>query len=161
MRVADILKSKRSYLRTVHPETRLSDCVIEMAECDLGSLVVLEDDRLVGLLTFREVIRVLARRQRELRLGPTPPVSELLVQDVMERSPIWATPEVELQDLRSMMIHHHQRYLPILDSGSLVGIVSFHDVARAVYEEQVFENRLLKAYIQDWPCDTVAARPVN
>lgn len=156
MRVADILRSKAAPLRTVHPDTPLSDCVIEMAEKDLGSLVVMDGEKLVGLLTFREVIQVLAKRQRELRCGPTPPVAELAVSAVMDGNPITATPDVELQALRALMIHHHQRYLPILDDGRLVGIVSFHDVARAVYDEQTFENSMLKAYIQDWP-ETVQA----
>ncbi|MEF7613828.1 CBS domain-containing protein [Aquincola sp. MAHUQ-54] len=155
MQVTDILSSKQGALRTVHPETPLSACVIQMADEDLGSLLVVDDHaRLVGLLTFREVIRTLAQRQKELRRGPTPPVAELRVSEVMERAPISATPDMELQPLRAMMIRHHQRYLPVLDGGRLVGVVSFHDIAKSVYEEQQFENRMLKAYIQDWPAET-------
>lgn len=83
MQVANILKNKGGAVRTVHPDTPLSDCVIQMEE-DLGSLVVFDaDGRLAGLLTFR--------------------------------------------------------------------VVSFHDVARSVYEEQQFENHMLKACIGDWP----------
>ena len=153
MKVSDILKSKGDQLHTVSPETLLSDCVIEMADLDMGSLVVMDDERLVGVLTFREVIRVLAQRQKELRCGPTPPVAELRVGDVMERNPIYATPDMALQDLRAMMIHHHQRYLPVLQHEILVGVISFHDIAKSVYEEQRFENKMLRAYIQDWPVE--------
>jgi CBS domain-containing protein len=156
MRVADILKSKTAPVRTVHPDAPLSECVIEMAEKDLGSLVVVDGVRVVGLLTFREVIRILAKRQRELRNGPTPPVAELTVSAVMERHPITATPDVELHELRALMIRHHQRYLPIVEGDRLKGIVSFHDVARTVYEEQLFENSMLKAYIRDWPVEARA-----
>lgn len=155
MQVENILKTKGGILRTVRRDTPLSDCVIQMADEDLGSLVVVEGgragDRLVGLLTFREVIRVLARRQKELRSGPTPPVAELRVEDVMNREPLTVTPDVDLQQLRAMMIRHHQRYMPVLDGDRLVGVVSFHDVARSVYDEQLFENSMLKAYIRDWP----------
>lgn len=152
MQVADILEHKGDALRTVHPDTPLSDCVIQMSDEDLGSLLVVDDSaRLVGLLTFREVIRVLAQRQKELRRGPTPPVAELDVSRVMEKAPITTTPDTELHDLRALMIRHHQRYMPVVDGERLIGVVSFHDVAKSVYEEQRFENRMLKAYIQDWP----------
>ena len=52
-----------------------------------------------------------------------------------------------------MMIETHTRYVPVMDGDTLMGIVSFHDVARAVLEEQSFENRMLKAYIRDWPAE--------
>lgn len=151
MKVSDILRSRTRAPFTVHPETPLSQCVISMADEDLGSLVVMDGDRLAGLLTFREVIQVLAQRQKELRKGPTPPVAELRVRDVMNPTPLCTTPDVELHDLRALMIRQHQRYLPVLEDGALIGVLSFHDVARSVFEEQAFENRMLKSYIGDWP----------
>jgi CBS domain-containing protein len=50
-----------------------------------------------------------------------------------------------------MMLEHHVRYLPVMESRALMGVISFYDVAKAVVEEQGFENRMLKAYIRDWP----------
>ena len=52
-------------------------------------------------------------------------------------------------DLRRSMLERHARYVPVLDGTTLQGVVSFHDVAKAVYEEQSFENRMLKGYISD------------
>ena len=49
------------------------------------------------------------------------------------------------------MLERHARYVPVMDGTTLQGVVSFHDVAKAVYEEQSFENRMLKNYIKDWP----------
>lgn len=151
MRVSDILRSKDRIPLTVHPDTLLSQCVITMADEDLGSLVVMDGRKVVGLLTFREVIFVLAQRQKELRCGPTPPVAELKVREVMNSTPICTAPDVELHDLRALMISKHQRYIPVLDSGELIGVLSFHDVARSVFAEQELENRMLKSYIGDWP----------
>lgn len=151
MKVIDILKAKRRSPLTVGSNTLLSQCVITMADEDVGSLVVMDDDSLVGLLTFREVILVLAQRQKELRCGPTPPVAELQVRDVMNTSPICTTPNVELNDLRGLMIDHHQRYIPVLNKSELIGVLSFHDVARSVFAEQESENKMLKHYIGDWP----------
>ena len=151
MKVIDILKVKRRSPLTVGSNTLLSQCVITMADEDVGSLVVMDGNNLVGLLTFREVILVLAQRQKELRCGPTPPVAELQVRDVMNATPICTTPNVELNDLRGLMIDHHQRYIPVLDTGELIGVLSFHDVARSVFAEQETENNMLKHYIGDWP----------
>lgn len=151
MRVRDILRSKNRTPLTVQPETLLSQCVITMADEDLGSLVVMDGSTVVGLLTFREVIFILAQRQKELRAGPTPPVAELKVRDVMNSTPIFAAPDVELNDLRALMINHHQRYIPVLDESELIGVLSFHDVARSVFEEQDQENRMLRSYIGEWP----------
>lgn len=157
MRVSDILKIKREALFTVPPQWLLSECVILMSDEDVGSLVVLDQGRLVGLLTFREVIGVLAQRQKELRRGPTPPVAELCVRDVMNAEPIIALPGMEVRELRSLMVHHQQRYLPVVDDQDLLGVVSFHDIVKAVHEEQSFENRMLKSYIGDWPIEAATA----
>ena len=153
MQVNEILKVKGTTLYTVGPDTMLSDAVIVMAEHDIGSLVVMDRGRLAGMLTFREVIRVLAKRQTEHRTGPTPPVAELVVRDVMNPSPTIAGPSMDVNDLRRLMLENHQRYLPVMDGDLLLGVISFHDVARAVLEEQSFENRMLKAYIRDWPAE--------
>jgi CBS domain-containing protein len=153
VQVSEILKVKGTTLFTVMPDSMLSDAVIVMAEHDIGSLVVMDRGRLAGMLTFREVIRVLAKRQIEHRTGPTPPVAELVVREVMNPSPTVASPSMDVNDLRRLMLENHQRYLPVMDADVLLGVISFHDVARAVLEEQSFENRMLKAYIRDWPAE--------
>lgn len=153
MHVSEILRVKGNTLFTVSPETMLSDCVVTMADHDIGSLVVMDHGHLAGMLTFREVIRVLAARQLESRSGPTPPVAEIIVRDVMNARPIVARPDMDVNDLRRLMIETHQRYLPVMDGDMLLGVLSFLDVARAVLEEQSFENRMLKAYIRDWPAE--------
>ena len=53
--------------------------------------------------------------------------------------------------LRRLMVSEHMRYLPVMEGAVLMGVVSFHDVAKAVLEMQSFENKMLKAYIRDWP----------
>jgi CBS domain-containing protein len=153
MQVSEVLRVKGNTLFTVTPDTMLSDCVITMAEHDIGSLVVMNQGRLAGMLTFREVLRVLAKRQLEQRSGPTRPVAEIVVRDVMNPLPQVATPAMEVNELRRVMLEHHQRYMPVMDGDTLLGVISFHDVAKAVLEEQGFENRMLKAYIRDWPAE--------
>jgi CBS domain-containing protein len=153
VKVNEILKVKGSTLFTVAPNMQLSEAVVAMAEQDIGSLVVMDKGKLAGMLTFREVIRVLAKRQQEQRTGPTPPVAELIVSEVMNADPIIVSPDLDVNELRKIMLETRQRYLPVMDSHTLLGVISFHDVARAVLEEQSFENRMLKAYIRDWPAE--------
>jgi CBS domain-containing protein len=153
VKVNEILKVKGSTLFTIQPTMKLSDAVVVMAEQDIGSLVVMDKGRLVGMLTFREVIRILAKRQIEHRTGPTPPVAEFVVSEVMNSEPIIVEPELDVNELRRIMLETRQRYLPVMDQQTLLGVISFHDVAKAVLEEQSFENRMLKAYIRDWPAE--------
>ena len=153
MQVKQILKTKGTILYTTTPDASLSEAVVTMADADMGSLVVMEGGKLVGLLTFREVVQVVAQRHKEQRKGPTRAVADLQVSDVMRREPFTTSPNMELNDLRQIMIDSHQRYLPVLEGETLLGVVSFLDVARAVLDEQGFENKMLKAYIRDWPAE--------
>jgi len=122
-----------------------------MADNDIGSVIVMEGGKLAGMLTFREVLVILAKRQTERRVGPTPPIAEILVVEAMDHNPPTAHPDMDVDELRRMMVDTHTRYVPVMEEDTIVGIVSFHDVAKAVLEERNMENKLLKAYIKDWP----------
>jgi CBS domain-containing protein len=69
----------------------------------------------------------------------------------MDDAPLTVTPETDVMEVRRLMLERHARYLPVMDGKTLMGLISFYDVARAVLDEQSFENRMLKAYIRDWP----------
>ncbi|SNX28698.1 CBS domain-containing protein [Polynucleobacter meluiroseus] len=143
MKVRDILRVKGSTLFTVAPETALQTAVLVMSEHDIGSLVVMEYDKLVGMLTFREVIAALARHHGKL--------DGLQVKAVMKADPLTCNMETEIDEVRRMMLVEHARYLPVVDHKVLMGVISFYDVAKSVVEAQDFENTMLKAYIRDWP----------
>jgi CBS domain-containing protein len=98
---------------------------------------------MVGMLTFHELLRALASRGGSL--------GELKVADIMLRNPVTASPEMEVNDLRRTMIDSGARYLPVMQDAKLLGVISFRDVAKAVLEEQDFENKMLKGYIKNWP----------
>jgi len=151
MEVREVLQVKDSALFVVHPDSPLSEAVIMMADNDIGSVIVMEGGKLAGMLTFREVLVILAKRQTERRVGPTPPIAEILVVEAMDRNPPTAHPDMDVDELRRMMVDSHTRYVPVMEEDTIVGIVSFHDVAKAVLEERNMENKLLKAYIKDWP----------
>ena len=143
MQVKEILRVKGSRLLSIEPSGRAVDAVITMAKENLGSLVVLEHGRMVGMLTFHELLRALAGRGGSL--------GELRVSEIMQRDPVVATPEMEVNDLRRTMLESGARYLPVMQNDKLLGVISFRDVAKAVLEEQDFENKMLKGYIKNWP----------
>ena len=145
MKVSDILRVKGNTLFTVSPDQPLHEAVVTMAEHDIGSLVVMDHGDLTGMLTFREVIRATVRQ------GGT--LGSVTIRSVMDDAPLTCTPETEIDEVRRMMLGRHARYMPVLNGQTLMGVISFYDVARTVVEAQDFENRMLKAYIRDWPVD--------
>jgi CBS domain-containing protein len=145
MKVSDILRVKGNTLFTVLPESLLAEAVTTMAEHDIGSLVVMTHGDLVGMLTFREVIRAVVKNGGQ--------VGTTIVNSVMDDAPLTCTPETDINEVRRMMLGRHARYMPVLDGRTLMGVISFYDVAKSVVEAQDFENRMLKAYIRDWPVE--------
>lgn len=143
MKVVDILRVKGNTLYTVSPEEPLSRAIEVMAEKDIGSLVVMDHGELVGMLTFREVIQALVANKHA--------VGNTNVRAAMDDHPLTCTLETELDEVRRMMLERHARYMPVMDKRMLMGVISFYDVAKAVVDSQNFENRMLKAYIRDWP----------
>jgi len=143
MQVSEILKVKGNALFTVAPEGRLTEAISVMAQHNMGSLVVIDKGRMVGLLTFKEILQALNKGRGAL--------GEAKVGEIMERDPVTTGPAMEVNDLRRTMIDSGARYLPVLDRDKLIGVISFRDVAKAVLDEQDFENRMLKGYIKNWP----------
>jgi CBS domain-containing protein len=141
MQVSDILRIKGTALFTVSSRTPLHEAARTMALHDVGSLVVMDDGRLAGMLTFREVLGAMAADN-----GARPDVGQL-----MQRDPVHCAPSTSLDELRRLLLDSGTRYIPVMDGTTLLGVISFRDVARAVVQEQDFENRMLKAYIRDWP----------
>lgn len=145
MKVSEILKVKGDILYTVSPDKPLAEAVDVMAERDIGSLVVMEYGELVGMLTFREVMKALHENKGS--------VGDSTVRKHMDDGPITITPDTEVNEVRRLMLERHARYVPVVNARTLLGVISFYDVAKAVFEAQSFENQMLKAYIRAWPAE--------
>jgi CBS domain-containing protein len=143
MQVKEILRVKGNRLLSIDPGGRAVDAVKTMADQNLGSLVVFDQGRMVGMLTFHEILSAMAARGGAL--------GDIKVSEIMTRDPVTATPEMEVNDLRRTMLETSARYLPVVQEEKLLGVISFRDVAKAVLEEQDFENKMLKGYIKNWP----------
>ena len=150
MKVSDILRVKGNTLYTVTPDEPLARAIDIMAEKDIGSLVVMDHGELTGMLTFREVILCIVKN------GGV--VGNILVRTAMDDHPLTCTSETDLDEVRRIMLERHARYMPVMDQRMLMGVISFYDVAKAVVDSQNFENKMLKAYIRDWPAEEGADR---
>ncbi len=151
MDVKEILKLKDSTLFTVSPDDPLSDAVVMMDKNNIAAIVVMDAGDVVGMLTFREVIAVLAKRLSERYAGPTLPIAEIFVREAMQVNPPTAHLDMDVDELRNLMISTKSGHAPVLDGKTLISVLSLRDVARAMLAERNFENKLLKAYIKHWP----------
>ncbi|MDQ9170250.1 CBS domain-containing protein [Oxalobacteraceae bacterium R-40] len=151
MKVSEILKFKGNVLFTVTPSTPILQAVNIMAEKDMGSLVVMEGGKLVGILTFQEIMDILHAHKGSIGEGT--------VREHMNSNPVTISPDTDINEARRLMLerhpkHGHPRYVPVVSGSVVLGVISFYDVAKAVFESQSFENKMLKSYIQDWPAQS-------
>lgn len=141
MKVAEILQVKGNILYTVASDLSLMHAVDLMQDKDIGSLVVIHHGGVAGILTFREVIKAIYQHGGSLKEAGG--VERFMV------APVIVTPESDLDEIRRVMLEKHARYLLVMQDETLLGVISFYDVAKTILEAQSFENKMLKAYIQD------------
>jgi CBS domain-containing protein len=146
--VADILadKAKNSTRRGVYsvtPELSVADAVALMAENAISSVVVLEGGRMAGLITLKELLKGLHSQGAALLTGRC--------GHIMKVNPPVTDPTDTVDHLRALMTELHITHVPVMQADALLGIVSFHDIARSAIRDADFENKLLKQYIKNWP----------
>ena len=144
--VQEILDDKAPNGARVHavsPSAPVREAVALMVREDIGSVLVMEGESLAGLVTLREIVRGLDSLGS--RLLETP------VRDVMDAKPAAVRPEDSADSLRTTMTDRHVSHVPVVKDDALVGIISFHDIARSAIKDVAFENKLLKQYIKNWP----------
>jgi CBS domain-containing protein len=143
MVIRDILNMKGGTIFSMAPGDKVAAAVGMMVKNDIGSLVVIEEGRMTGMVSFREILKALDAHGGS--------VADLKLRDIMLANPVSGTPDDTLDHLRDVMTKNRIRYLPVQDGGNLVGVISFHDVAKTLINETSFENRLLKRYIENSP----------
>lgn len=148
LKVSEILRVKGHTLYTATPDIPILQALETMSEQDIGSLVIMEHGELVGMLTFREIIRHLHANQGNTGTNT--------IRSIMDDAPVSVTPNTDANEIQRLMLEKHARYMPVMDGPTLMGVISFYDMARAIVSAQQFENDMLKAYIRDWPSDDEA-----
>lgn len=139
MKLREILARKGHDVVTVATADSVLGAAQVLVERNIGSLVVQEDDRPIGIITERDVLRLTARRPGEL--------DRTTVASVMTRDLVTATPDDLLHDTMGVMTERRIRHLPVVEDGRLVGIVSIGDLVNASWTRTREENAHLRDYI--------------
>lgn len=143
MNVKDILNEKGRELITIGARVSIVDASQKMMQRNIGALMVEEDGRLVGLITERDVVKILAKTECVL--------NDLKVRDIMVDSEnlVVAEPEDEIEYVMAVMIQNSIRHMPIVERGELIGIISIRDVVKTHVRKLKAEIHFLKEYISD------------
>lgn len=138
--VANILRSKPDQvIHTIEPSATMREALEKMAYHDIGALVVVDDAKIVGIVTERDYARKGALMGRDSRETP---VRELMTSPVM-----YVSPQESNENCMALMTEHHLRHLPVLDDGRLVGVLSMRDLVRDIISEQQLVIEQLQHYI--------------
>jgi len=140
MHVRDILSDKGQVVHSCTPDDTLADVSQLMVGHNIGSLIVMQDDDMVGIITERDILRACAANRG--------PLEFLKVADRMTRCPVVASPNDEVADIMCIMTERRIRHVPVVERGRLVGLVSIGDTVKAQHDELCRENHYLKSYIQ-------------
>jgi CBS domain-containing protein len=140
MLVRDILQDKGRSVHSCSPDDTLADVVDLLVGHNIGSLVVLHDDEMIGIITERDILRASAATRGLLE--------SVRVCDRMTRCPVVTSLCDDIAGAMGVMTEHRIRHLPVIEEGRLAGIISIGDVVKAQHDELCRENHYLKSYIQ-------------
>ena len=137
--VRDLLRLKGDAVWSVTPAIPVLDALHELSDKDIGALVVLEDEKLVGIFSERDVVRKIAEEDEfSLEL----PVSSYMTPDV-----ITISPTQYIEDCMTLMTEQRIRHLPVVEDDRMIGMISIGDVVKAIITSQEFTIDQLKKYI--------------
>lgn len=139
MLVAEILKDKGDAVFSIRPDLRLSDACGELERRRVGALIVCDDEKVVGVVSERDVVRALAR---EGKAALDRPIAEIMTRDV-----VFAAPAESVTILMERMTDRRIRHLPVLRDERLVGVISIGDVVKCQIAEVTQEAESLRTYI--------------
>jgi CBS domain-containing protein len=137
--VRQCLKAKGHDIWSIHPDASVFQALQWMAEKDIGALLVMEGENVVGIFSERDYARKLILQGRNSR--------ETLVHEIMTPQVIFVGIDQGIEDCMALMTHKHIRHLPVLDGDRLVGVVSIGDVVKEIIAEQEHVISQLENYI--------------
>jgi len=139
--VTHLLESKGPRLVTIAPRASVFDALRLMADTDVGAVVVVDDGRVVGMLSERDYARKVILHHKSSR--------EIDVSDIMTDRVISVSPDQTLDECMALMTSHRIRHLPVLDGDRLIGVLSIGDLVKATISEQDFTIKKLEHYIMN------------
>ncbi|MBB3603215.1 CBS domain-containing protein [Mycolicibacterium sp. BK556] len=139
MRIADILRTKGASVATVTETTTVTGLLAELVIHNIGAMVVVGPDGVVGIVSERDVVRKLHDHGPDLLRSS--------VSDIMSKILVTCTPDDQIDDLSALMTNNRVRHVPVMQGDRLVGIVSIGDVVKNRMEQLQAEQEHLQAYI--------------
>jgi CBS domain-containing protein len=137
--ISDLLKEKVSRVWSLPPDATVYDAIEQMAERECGALLVMEGQRLVGIVSERDYARKVILKGRASR--------ETLVHEIMSSPVICASPELSVEQTMAVMTEKRVRHLPVLVDDEVIGVISIGDVVRGIIDDDKFQIRELTKYI--------------
>ena len=141
--ISEILKSKGSTVWSVPPETSVFDAIHLMADKNIGSLLVMESGRLLGIVSERDYTR------KVILQGKASKTTQ--VREIVSGPVISVTPSHTVQECLQLMTQNRVRHLPVLDGGKTVGLISIGDLVNHIITEQRSTIEQLQTYISGVP----------
>ncbi|PIW70428.1 MAG: hypothetical protein COW08_01935 [Ignavibacteriales bacterium CG12_big_fil_rev_8_21_14_0_65_30_8] len=141
--VSSMLKGKDPGIWSIEPNNTVFEALTLMAEKKCGALLVLENEKLCGIISERDYARKI------ILVGKSS--KETLIKEIMTSTVFYASPELTAEECMAIMIEKKVRHLPVLDNENLIGVISIGDVVKAVIDEKVFVIDQLERYITGRP----------
>jgi CBS domain-containing protein len=138
-RIDRLLETKGREIFHVSPDQSVYEAIEVLANKGIGALLVMEGDRLVGLFSERDYARKVILQGRSSR--------ETLVKDIMTREVRCIPPTIRLEEAMALMTEKRVRHLPVVEEGTVIGVISIGDVVKEVISEQEFHIQQLEKYI--------------
>ena len=146
VKISTILDNKGSVVYSISPENTLKQMADEMLAKKIGSLLVTDKEgALVGIISERDFLTIVGEHTKDWE--------DITVSDVMTKEVVTAAPEDTLEQVMSIMTEHHIRHIPVIGNDKIVGVLALGDIINALLDKSLFQNKLLKRYIKDWPAD--------
>jgi CBS domain-containing protein len=134
-----LLQSKGGGIWSVTSTSTVFDALRTMAEKNVGALLVIDEGKLVGIVSERDYARKIALKGKSSK--------DTLINEIMTEKVVYIRPDESIEDCMALMTEKHFRHLPVIDNGTLIGVISIGDVVRSVISEQKFIIAQLENYI--------------
>ncbi len=139
MKVKELLSIKGLECFSINSADTLQAAAKQMAECNIGALLVMDRGSLVGIVTERDIVKYGAKEARALK--------DVLIKDAMSANLLVVKPGDDLDYVMAIMIQNNIRHLPVVEESGLIGLLSMRDVVRVMVKNLKAENRYLKDFI--------------
>lgn len=137
--VRELIRAKGGDVWSIRPDDWVFDALKLMAEKDVGALLVLEGETLVGIISERDYARKVILKGKSSMSTP--------VRDIMTSALVYVGPEQSIEECMAIMTEKHVRHLPVIQDDRLIGIISIGDVVKAIISDQEFMIEQLEKYI--------------